>query len=117
MSPSLGTSRMKTFASQGISASHPLLSVFTFDLSEFCRHRCCAHHRDELPIALHTIGVAPFLFGNTIVQGPSLTIRLRKPTSTGSLRPHVFNTVNNLPYQTSGKYTTSTSQADSTIGA
>ncbi len=84
------------------------LSVFTFDLSEFRRHRCRAHHRDELPMALHAVlGVAPFLFGNTIARGPSLAIRPRKPTSTGSLRPHVFNAVNNLPYQTSGKYTTS----------
>jgi len=67
-------------------------------------------------MALHTVGVAPFLFGNTIARGPSLAIRSREPTSTGSLRPHVFNAVNNLPYQMSGKYTTSTSQADSTIG-
>src|SRR5260221_4102729 len=65
----------------------PSLSVFTFGLSEFRRHRCRAHHRNESPMALHAVlGVALFLFGNIIAQDSSLAIRLHEPTSTGSLR-------------------------------
>src|SRR5260221_14193354 len=62
------------------------LFVFTFDLSEFRRHGCCAHHPNESPMVLHAVlGVALFLFGNIIAQDSSLAIRLYKPTSTGSL--------------------------------
>jgi hypothetical protein len=64
MSSGLGTSWMKAFSGQGISASHPV-SVFTFDLSEFCRrHRCGAHRRDKLYMPLSAVlSVASFLFG------------------------------------------------------
>jgi hypothetical protein len=74
---------------QGILSLPP--SLFTFNLSDFRRHRCHPHHCDESPMMLHTmLGVALFLFWQHHRARPL----------------HVLNTVDNLPCQTSGKDTT-----------
>jgi len=67
--------QIEDFCWSGHQCIPSLFFLFTFDLSEFRRHRCHAHHCDESPTALHVMySIALFLFGNIIAQGPSLAI-------------------------------------------